>query len=350
MPMKKLKALISTALCLCAVCALALPAHALECVAASSVSLASAYGESSLTPLRLLSPQSLEGGFVGVPQIDAPGDPAYGKSTSFEPVVTADGGAMKNENLSKSAALIAPGFGTPTASSQVSYPSLGPMGKAHSLHCSSFSNCDHYVGSQLDPCSLNTGEYLTPNLVPSQMAGAGQVNGNVAVVAPPAFESVSGSTDSTPGSAGGSTTPSATVGFTEVTSSLYYSNGSLGTLKIPSIGLTVGVYEGTDSAALLKGAGHFTGTSIWLGNICVAGHNRGVRNDFGKIHTLQAGDIITFSTRLGTRTYAVNSVSKVSVNDVSGLNPSSTNMITLYTCVNDQPAYRWCVTAVAVNG
>ncbi len=134
--------------------------------------------------------------------------------------------------------------------------------------------------------------------------------------------------------------------FTEVTSDLYYSNGSLGTLKIPSIGLTVGVYEGTDSAPLLKGAGHFTGTSIWLGNVCVAGHNRGVRNDFGKIHTLKAGDTITFTTVLGTMTYAVSSVTKVAVTDTSGLSASTDNQITLYTCVEDQPAYRWCVRAL----
>ena len=127
---------------------------------------------------------------------------------------------------------------------------------------------------------------------------------------------------------------------------MYYSNGSLGTLKIPSIGLTVGVYEGTGSAPLLKGAGHFENTSIWAGNICVAGHNRGVRNDFGKIHTLKSGDIITFTTVLGTRSYAVTSVTKVSVNDVSGLSASSDNQITLYTCVEDQPAYRWCVRAL----
>ena len=101
---------------------------------------------------------------------------------------------------------------------------------------------------------------------------------------------------------------------------------------------------------MLKGAGHFEGTSIWCGNVAVAGHNRGVRNDFGKIHTLKSGDIITFTTVLGTRTYAVSSVTKVSVNDVSGLEPSSANMITLYTCVEDQPAYRWCVTALSVDG
>ena len=205
---------------------------------------------------------------------------------------------------------------------------------------------------------LNTGEYLTPNLVPSQMAGAGSVNGTVAVVQTPASGTVSGTVGGTvTGTASVSmgsypvadtsttTSPTTSVGFTEVSSDLYYSDGSLGTLKIPSIGLTVGVYEGTDSAPLLKGAGHFTGTSIWMGNIPLAGHNRGVRNDFGKIHTLNPGDAITLTTKLGTRTYAVNSVTKVSVNDVSGLEPTSTNMVTLYTCVENQPAYRWCVTA-----
>ncbi|MFG6353105.1 MAG: sortase, partial [Oscillospiraceae bacterium] len=75
--MKKMKTLISAVLCLCAVCAMALPAHALEV------------------------------------NISAPGDPEYGKPTSFEPVVTADGGAMKNEDVSKNAALIPPCFGTP---------------------------------------------------------------------------------------------------------------------------------------------------------------------------------------------------------------------------------------------
>ena len=288
MPMKKMKTLLSAALCLCTMCALALPAHALEYT------------------------------------IGAPGNPAYGKPTSFEPVVTADGGAMKNEDVSKNAALIPPGFGTPTS----------------------------YV--------LGSGEYLTPDLVPSQMAGAGVVGGSTVTIAPPSVGTLpstsvstapsvsAGTADVSAPSVGGSAASTVTPGFTEVTSAMYYSNGSLGTLKIPSIGLTVGVYEGTDSAPLLKGAGHFTGTSIWLGNVCIAGHNRGVRNDFGKIHTLQAGAAITLTTTLGTRSYAVSSVTKVSVNDVSGLDPTSVNMISLYTCVENQPAYRWCVKAVEI--
>ena len=102
------------------------------------------------------------------------------------------------------------------------------------------------------------------------------------------------------------------------------------------------------STAMGKGAGHFEGTSIWNGNVAVAGHNRGVRNDFGKLHTLKSGAVITLTRALGTRNYAVNSVSKISVNDTSGLSPTASNCITLYTCVENQPAYRWCVRGIEV--
>jgi sortase A len=133
-----------------------------------------------------------------------------------------------------------------------------------------------------------------------------------------------------------------------VTSDLYYSNGSLGTLKIPAIGLTVKVVQGTDSKALAKGAGHFTNTSIWDGNCCLAGHNRGVTNHFGKIHTLDTGDTITLTTKLGTRTYSVTSVMKVGETDNSMLAATTENCITLFTCVRDERDYRWCVRAVEV--
>ena len=263
--MKKLKTLITSTLCLCVLCALcAAPASALSY------------------------------------DIGAPGDPEYGKPTSFEPEITVDGGAMKNEDLSKNAALIPPGFGTPTS---------------------------YLPGS---------GAYLTPNLVPSQTAGTGAVNGNGPVLTPPSIVTGPDAVQPTP------------AGFTPVTGDLYYSDGSLGTLKIPSIGLTVGVYEGTGSAPLLKGAGHFTNTSIWDGNVALAGHNRGVRNDFGKIHTLNAGDTITLTTKLGTRTYAVTSVNKISETDNSLLAPTAENCVTLFTCVRNQSSYRWAVRAVEV--
>ena len=138
------------------------------------------------------------------------------------------------------------------------------------------------------------------------------------------------------------------MGYTPVASDLYASGGYLGTLKIPAIGLSVRVYEDTDTSTLMKGAGHFKGTSIWDGNCAIAGHNRGVRDDFGDLHTLERGDTITWTTKLGVRTYEVTSVQQVKETDTSGTAPSSATRRTLYTGVRHQRAYRWQVQAVEV--
>ncbi len=255
--------------------------------------------------------------------IDGTGDPEYGKATSIEVVHTPGGGAMKNEDVSKNAALAPPAFGSYSAD------------------------------------TLHTGTPLTPNLAPGYQPTSGAIiNGGVGVIQPPAMGGSMG-TDSgsgsvyVPGSSSVTVTNpgSASGGYTAVTDDLYYSGGHLGgghlgTLKIPAIGLSVKIYQGTDSAALKKGAGHFEDTSIWDGNVALAAHNRGVNNHFGEIHTLEVGDTITLTTRLGTRTYEVTSVSKVSETDRSALAASTTNMITLYTCVRDQRDQRWCVQGV----
>lgn len=141
-------------------------------------------------------------------------------------------------------------------------------------------------------------------------------------------------------------TDSGSVSFTDVTSDSYYKNGSLGTLKIPAVGVNSKIVEGTGSASLAKGIGHFTGTSIWAGNVCVAAHNRGTNAIFGKIHTLSIGDEIILTTKQGTRTYHVTSVEKVSETDTSGTASTSDNQITLYTCVRDQRDLRYCVRAI----
>ena len=248
--------------------------------------------------------------------IGAPNDYLFGQPTSDDTIYEWEN---PNVDRSKNTALIPPTFGSPTS----------------------------YLP--------NSGEYLTPNLAPgaldgglvNQVGSVGNPNGGTFTDAAGSYPTADTSVDSSGfPTVSGVTSSAQTSAFTEVTSGMYYSNGSLGTLKIPSVGLTVGVYEGTGSAPLLKGAGHFENTSIWAGNVCVAGHNRGVRNDFGKIHTLKIGDTITLTTVLGTRIYAVTNVTKVSVNDTSGLSSTAENCITLYTCVENQPNYRWCVRGV----
>ena len=194
--------------------------------------------------------------------------------------------------------------------------------------------------------TLNAGEYLTPNLIEqNRQYDTGAITSTGVTVMPPSM---------LPATDDPFTVTSASVSgyygaasYTEVTSDLYYSGGQLGTLSIPAIGLTVKVYQGTDNATLAKGAGHFTETSAWDGNIAIAGHNRGVNNHFGKIHTLNVGDKISYTTKLGTRSYEVFAVSKIAVDDGTVLNGSAENIITLITCVMNQPQYRWCVQAKA---
>lgn len=150
--------------------------------------------------------------------MDAPEDHLFGRPTSDDTIYEWED---PNVDRSKNTALIPPGFGSPTS---------------------------YLPGS---------GTALTPNLVPGALDG-GLVSQTGAVNYP----LIDGGTSSS---------VSESTGFTEVTSDLYYGNGSLGTLKIPAIGLTVKVYEGTGSSTLTKGAGHFEDTSLWDGNCCIAG-------------------------------------------------------------------------------
>lgn len=125
--------------------------------------------------------------------------------------------------------------------------------------------------------------------------------------------------------------------------SLLYADGTLGTLKIPKLGLNVKVYEGENN--LEKGVGHFADTAVFTGNVAIAGHNRGVNSYFGEIHNLKAGDEIIYSTKLGTKKYVVTSVRKINAADFSFLRETSDNRLTLITCVKNEPNFRWCVQA-----
>ena len=234
-------------------------------------------------------------------EADAPAG-TFGDPTSIEQVLTVGGTDSYETDVSKNAAFIPPAFGSPMAD------------------------------------VLGSGERLTPNLPGYDLVYGGMpadsstVSGGADPILPPPLE----------GSTAG---PIVSSGYTLVTDDLYYKGGHLGTLSASAIGLSAKIYQGTDNAAMRKGVGHFTETSIWDGNVAFAGHNRGSANYFGKIHQLEHGDTIQLTTRLGTRSYSVYSVRKISVDDVSVLNPSHENIVTLVTCVMNQPQYRWCVQA-----
>ena len=158
----------------------------------------------------------------------------------------------------------------------------------------------------------------------------------------------------TPGSAGTQTptvptTP--TVQQPAYTSSdgMAYKDGSIGTIKIPTLKISMKVWEGETSASMKKGLGHYSSTSAWDGNAGFCGHNRGTKYAIGSIKNLERGDTITYTTIYGTRTYAVETVKIISNSDWSYLQATSDNRITLTTCLADHPESRVVVQAVEVR-
>ncbi len=128
-----------------------------------------------------------------------------------------------------------------------------------------------------------------------------------------------------------------------------YKGGHIGTIKIPSLGINVKVWEGETSASMSKGLGHYSSTSAWNGNVGACGHNRGARYVIGSIRNLKQGDIITYTTIYGTRTYAVGAVKIISNTDWSYLQATADNSITLTTCLANHPESRVVVQAVEVR-
>lgn len=126
-------------------------------------------------------------------------------------------------------------------------------------------------------------------------------------------------------------------------------DGSIGTLKIPSLDINMKVWEGETKESMKKGLGHYSSTSAWDGNIGVCGHNRGTKYTIGSIKDLEIGDTITYTTIYGTRTYEVVLVKTISNSDWSYLQATADNRITLTTCLANQPEKRICVQAVQIT-
>lgn len=245
----------------------------------------------------------------------------FGEATSVPAII--DGGSVPESEIdkSKNSALIPPKFGSNTSNLRGTGVPLTPnLASPYTDTVDSVIVVDPPASAFENPLPMQSGSFVQGDIYIPGVIGSG--NGYY-------YESEL---------------------FTPVTEDMYYSAGYLGTLKIPAIGVTAKVYEGTTSAVLNKGAGHFVDSSIWNGNVCIAAHNRGTNAYFGEIHTLEYDDTIEFTTKRGTRTYRVYNVEKISVNDTSNLQATGDNIITLITCVKNQADYyRWCVQAIAVN-
>jgi sortase A len=105
----------------------------------------------------------------------------------------------------------------------------------------------------------------------------------------------------------------------------------IGRLEIPRLKLSVMVREGADEGTLSRAVGHIPGTAFpgKIGNVGLAGHRD---TFFRALRNIRADDTIELETTAGTYRYAVKSTRIVTPRDVSVLQASGGETLTLVTC------------------
>ena len=118
-------------------------------------------------------------------------------------------------------------------------------------------------------------------------------------------------------------------------------------LEIPCINLKANIKEGTTKEIMDDYIGHFEETSKDIGNIGLAAHNRGYKNNyFENLKKLKEGDIIKYKYKNIKREYVVEKHIIIKDTDWTNLEEADENIITLITCVENQPEYRRCIQGI----
>ena len=115
-------------------------------------------------------------------------------------------------------------------------------------------------------------------------------------------------------------------------------------LEIPKINLKADIREGTTKEIMEDYIGHFEETKKDKGNVGLAAHNRGYKNNyFERLKELKEGDSIFYNYQGKRKEYLVTKHVIIKDTDWSYLEETKENKITLITCVENEPAYRRCI-------
>lgn len=119
-------------------------------------------------------------------------------------------------------------------------------------------------------------------------------------------------------------------------------------IEIPVISLTANIEEGTSNEIMDRSVGHFEDTAKLIGNVGLAAHNRGYKvNYFENLKKLKEGDEIFYTYKGTKKKYRVNKLIVIKDTNWSYLeNTEDTNVITLITCVENEPEYRRCIQGI----
>lgn len=134
------------------------------------------------------------------------------------------------------------------------------------------------------------------------------------------------------------------VNTNEITKEKITENLDAWCLDIPKINLKANISEGTTKEVMEDYIGHFEETTKENGNVGLAAHNRGYKNNyFQRIKELQEGDSIFYTYKGETKEYIVTKHVIIKDTDWSYLQDTDKNTITLITCVENEPEYRRCI-------
>jgi sortase A len=124
----------------------------------------------------------------------------------------------------------------------------------------------------------------------------------------------------------------------------------VGIIVIPKIGLNKAIVEGIGTADLREGPGHYSNTPLpgESGNAAIAGHRTTYGAPFYRLNELGSGDQITVTTPQGNFRYVVNRSIEVDPSDVSVIDPTTTNELTLTTCTPRFSAARRLIVQAAL--
>jgi sortase A len=105
----------------------------------------------------------------------------------------------------------------------------------------------------------------------------------------------------------------------------------IGRMEIPRLRLSVMFVEGVDAGDLRRAAGHIPGTALpgQAGNIGIAGHRD---TFFHSLRSVKLGDTVTLETAAGEWRYRVVSLRVVKPEDVTVLDATHRDALTLVTC------------------
>ncbi len=112
----------------------------------------------------------------------------------------------------------------------------------------------------------------------------------------------------------------------------YYQGDQIGTIRIASAEIEVGVYQGDTEDQFRLGAGHYFDSFLpgQEGNIVIASHRTSYFRD---LEYVEVGDIIDFETTYGSFTYVIREISILEKKDFDTItDPTDQEQLTLYTC------------------